>query len=80
MINQPWNAISAKKFAEEQAEKTKQTKTGRPYGRPKVERPANWNEIITLVNENKITKTEAMKRLNLKKNKFYEFYNSEKKK
>jgi len=60
--------------------KTKQTKTGRPYGRPKVERPANWNEIITLVNENKITKTEAMKRLNLKKNKFYEFYNSEKKK
>ena len=27
MINQPWNAISAKKFAEEQAEKTKQTKT-----------------------------------------------------
>jgi hypothetical protein len=27
MINQPWNAISAQKFAEEQAEKTKQTKT-----------------------------------------------------
>ena len=27
MINQPWNATSAQKFAEEQAEKTKQTKT-----------------------------------------------------
>lgn len=27
MINRPWNAISAQKFAEEQAEKTKQTKT-----------------------------------------------------
>ena len=60
--------------------KTKQTKTGRPYGRPKVERPTNWNEVIALVENNQITKVEAMKRLNLKKNKFYEFYNSEKKK
>lgn len=54
--------------------KTKQTKTGRPYGRPKVERPENWDEVIALVETNQITKTEAMKKLNLKKNKFYEFY------
>ena len=55
--------------------KTKKTKSGRPYGRPKIELPENWNDIIKLVDNNEITKTEAMKRLNLKKNKFYEFYN-----
>jgi len=55
--------------------KTGQTKTGRPYGRPRVELPENWNSVIKLVENNEITKVEAMKRLNLKKNKFYEFYN-----
>ena len=59
-------------------EKTKQTKTGRPYGRPKVKLPEDWNSVIKLVETGEITKTEAMKRLNLKKNKFYEFYNQEK--
>ena len=58
--------------------KTGITKTGRNYGRPKIELPENWAEIISLVNDNKITKVEAMKRLNLKKNKFYEFYNQQK--
>lgn len=57
---------------------TKKTKTGNPYGRPKIELPENWNEVIKLVNSNEITKAEAMRRLNLKKNKFYEFYNKEK--
>ena len=58
--------------------KTGITKTGRNYGRPKIELPENWEEIISLVDDNKITKVEAMKRLNLKKNKFYEFYNQQK--
>ena len=55
--------------------KTGQTKTGRPYGRPRVELPEDWNSVIKLVENDEITKVEAMKRLNLKKNKFYEFYN-----
>lgn len=55
--------------------KTGKTKTGRPYGRPKIELPPNWNEVIELVNKNEITKVEAMKRLGLKKDKFYFFYN-----
>ena len=58
--------------------KTGITKTGRNYGRPKIELPENWEEIISLVDDNKITKVEAMKRLNLKKNKFYEFYKQQK--
>ena len=59
--------------------KTGITKTGRNYGRPKIELPENWEKIISLVDDNKITKVEAMKRLNLKKNKFYEFYREYKK-
>lgn len=55
--------------------KTKITKTGRPYGRPKVDLPPNWNDVIPLVVENKISKVKAMKELNLKKDTFYKFYN-----
>lgn len=58
--------------------KTGITKTGRNYGRPKIELPENWDSIIKLVDKKEITKAEAMRRLNLKKNKFYEFYNKEK--
>lgn len=55
--------------------KTGKTKTGRPYGRPKITLPPNWEEVINLVNKKEITKTEAMRRLNLKKDTFYKFYN-----
>jgi len=41
--------------------------------------PENWNSVIKLVENKEISKAEAMRRLNLKKNKFYEFYNKEKK-
>ena len=58
--------------------KTGITKTGRNYGRPKIELPENWDSIIKLVDKKEITKAEAMRRLNLKKNKYYEFYNKEK--
>ena len=53
------------------------TKTGRPYGRPRIKKPSNWKEVIELVNNNEISKVEAMQKLNLKKDKFYEFYNEE---
>ena len=57
--------------------KTGITKTGRNYGRLKIDLPENWDSIIKLVDKKEITKAEAMRRLNLKKNKFYEFYNKE---
>jgi len=56
--------------------KTGKTKTGNPYGRPRIKKPENWEEILKLIQEKKITKVEAMKRLNLKKDIFYKFYNS----
>lgn len=54
---------------------TGKTKTGRPYGRPKIKKPDNWEEIFSLVKNKTITKVEAMKRLGLKKDVFYKFYN-----
>lgn len=47
------------------------TKTGKPFGRPKVEKPDNYNEVIELWKNKQITAREAMKLLNLKPNTFY---------
>ena len=41
------------------------------FGRPPVAKPDNWNEVIADWKMNRITATEAMKRLNLKRNTFY---------
>lgn len=41
------------------------------FGRPPVPKPDNWNEVIAEWKMNRITATEAMKRLNLKRNTFY---------
>lgn len=41
------------------------------YGRPRVTRPDNWNEVISLWESGQITAVEAMKRLQLKKTTFY---------
>ena len=35
--------------------KTGKTKTGRPYGRPKIQFPSNWKKIYTLWKEKKLT-------------------------
>jgi len=44
---------------------------GVKFGRPKVQRPDNYNEVIELWKDKKITAREAMKQLNLKPNTFY---------
>ena len=41
------------------------------YGRPKVEKPINWNEVIEKLNAKEITAVQAMRMLGLKKSSFY---------
>ena len=41
------------------------------FGRPKAEKPANWNEIIKKWNNGEITAVEAMKETGLTKSTFY---------
>ena len=47
------------------------TKTGKPFGRPKISKPDNFEEVIKEWKNKKITAREAMKLLNLKPNTFY---------
>lgn len=47
------------------------TKTGKPFGRPKIEKPDNFNVIVNEWKNKKITAREAMSLLNLKPNTFY---------
>lgn len=47
------------------------TKTGNPFGRPKISKPENFEEVIKEWKNKKITAREAMKILNLKPNTFY---------
>lgn len=46
-------------------------KKGIKFGRPKVEKPKNWDEIIKQWSNKKITAVEAMKKLNLHRCTFY---------
>ena len=52
-------------------------KTGVAVGRPKAERPENWDEIYTEWKDKKITAVKAMEILNLKPNTFYKFVGEE---
>lgn len=49
------------------------TKTGRPYGRPTIIKPDNFNEIVGNWKNKKITAREAMRQLNMKPNSFYKY-------
>lgn len=51
--------------------KKRSLRTGRDIGRPMTEYPYNWKEIYTEWKEKNITGVEAMKRMKLKKNTFY---------
>lgn len=51
---------------------------GVKFGRPKIEKPDNYNEVIELWKNKKITAREAMKQLDLKPNTFYNMVNEEK--
>ena len=50
---------------------TGKTKTGRPYGRPKIQLPSNWQKIYTLWREKRIKSKEAWYLLKISKNTFY---------
>ena len=47
------------------------TKTGNSFGRPKIAKPDNFEEVIKEWKDKKITARSAMKLLNLKPNTFY---------
>lgn len=47
------------------------TKTGKSFGRPKIEKPSNFDEVVLLWKNKKIKSKEAMEMLNLKPNTFY---------
>jgi len=47
--------------------KTGKTKTGRPYGRPKIQFPSNWKKIYALWKEKKLKSNEAWYLLKISK-------------
>lgn len=49
------------------------TRTGRPYGRPRVELPPNWDKIYTAWRKKLIKANEAWRLLEVSKNTFYRF-------
>jgi len=44
---------------------------GKKFGRPQIDKPKEWDKVIGLWQEKKITATEAMRRLNLNRGTFY---------
>lgn len=51
------------------------TKDGRVYGRPEVQAPENWTEVVTEWKTGRITAVQAMEMTGLKKNTFYKLLN-----
>lgn len=47
------------------------TKTGNSFGRPKIEKPSNFDEVVLLWKNKEIKAKDAMKMLNLRPNTFY---------
>ena len=48
------------------------------YGRPKIEKPKNWNEVTALLAKGEITAVKAMELMHLKKTTFYKLQREEK--
>lgn len=48
------------------------------YGRPKVVKPQNWDEIVLKMNSGELSAVAAMKKLGLKKTTFYKFLRGDK--
>ena len=55
---------------------TKGTKTGNPFGRPKIEKPQNFDTVVFRWKNKEIKTKEAMELLNLKPNTFYNMVNN----
>jgi DNA invertase Pin-like site-specific DNA recombinase len=54
---------------------TGKTKSGKAWGRPRVEYPSNWDNVYQQWKNGGITATRAMELLNLKRNTFYKLAN-----
>lgn len=54
-----------------EVKRTGKTKTGRPFGRPRVKMPKNFPAMINLVDTKKITATDAMQAMKLPRTTFY---------
>ena len=50
---------------------------GTHAGRPDIQKPENWDDVVPAWQAGQITAVEAMKRLNLKKNSFYKLVKKE---
>lgn len=44
---------------------------GKKFGRPQIDKPKDWDKVIALWQEGKITAVEAMRKLNLNRGTFY---------
>lgn len=55
---------------------TGKTKTGRPFGRPTIIKPDNFDDVVGRWKNKEITAREAMKQLNMKPNSFYKYVKS----
>lgn len=60
--------------------KTKTTKTGNWFGRPRIDKPDNFDELFIKWKNKEITAREFMSKTNLKPNTFYNFIKDYKKK
>lgn len=49
---------------------------GKTFGRPRIERPENWDAVVSLWNDREITAVEAMRRTGLKRGTFYQLAKS----
>lgn len=54
-------------------------KKGKKFGRPKIDRPINFDEVVNKWNNKMLSTKEALLELNLKPNVFYNFINIDKK-
>lgn len=53
------------------------TKTGKSFGRPKIEKPSNFDEVVLLWKNKEIKTKDAMEMLNLRPNTFYNLVKEE---
>lgn len=49
---------------------------GKTFGRPRIERPENWDAVVSLWKDREITAVEAMRRTGLKRGTFYQLAKS----
>lgn len=50
---------------------------GKTFGRPRIERPENWDAVVSLWKDREITAVEAMRRTGSKRSTFYSLVNGE---